>query len=146
MELLGKKSVHHEIEIKASPAQVWEVLTNMQAYGEWNPVMQLLEGDLKVGNKLKYQFTQDAENVSKIGATVKQIVPNKLLNQAGGMPMVLTFNHKYILDDLGGSTKVTIHEDYTGVGVHFWNPKPVGDAYGRLNEALKKRVEYLHNS
>lgn len=139
----GKKSVHHEVTINASTEKVWQVLTNMQAYPEWNPTIKLVKGDVKVGNQVTYQFTQDADNISEIPATVKQIIPNKLLNQAGGIPLILTYNHKYIIEPQGEGTKMTIHEDYAGIGVNFWNPKPVEAAYSRLNEALKKRVENL---
>lgn len=138
---LGKKSVHHEISINATPQKVWKVLTNMSAYDEWNPTMKLVNGEIKVGNKVTYQFTQDENNISEIPATVKQIIPNKLLNQSGGIPFVLTYNHKYILEPENGGTKVTIHEDYSGIGVNFWNPKPVELAYERLNKALKERAE-----
>ena len=138
---LGKKSVHHEISINASPEKVWKVLTDMNAYDQWNPTMKLVNGEIKVGNKVTYQFTQDENNISEIPATVKQIIPNKLLNQSGGIPLVLTYNHKYILEPENDGTKVTIHEDYSGIGVNFWNPKLVELAYARLNKALKKRAE-----
>ncbi|APD07736.1 hypothetical protein UJ101_02236 [Flavobacteriaceae bacterium UJ101] len=142
--LMGKKSVHHEIIIDATSDQVWEVLINMEKYPEWNPVMQLLEGEVKEGNKVKYQFTQDENNISEIRAIVKQVIPNKLLNQKGGVPLVLTFNHKYILEPNEGQTKLMIHEDYRGIGVNFWNPKPVEQAYKRLNKALKLRTEKIY--
>ncbi|MEM7105725.1 MAG: hypothetical protein AAF502_21485 [Bacteroidota bacterium] len=45
--LTGRKSVHHEIIINAYPEQVWEVLSTTGKYPEWNPVMQLVEGDVK---------------------------------------------------------------------------------------------------
>lgn len=137
----GKKSVHHEILINASSENVWNILVDMDEYPEWNPVMKLLDGNVKEGQKVIYQFTQDESNVSKIGAQVVQVAPNALLNQKGGIPLVLTFNHKYELEDLGSSTKVTIHEDYRGIGVNFWNPKPVEEAYARINEALKAKAE-----
>ena len=141
--LTGKKSVHHEETIHASSEQVWGVLIDMDQYPNWNPVMELIEGEVKEGNSVKYRFTQDANNISEITATVVKAHPNKLLNQKGGIPLVLTYNHKYILEPEGNSTKVTIHEDYHGIGVNFWNPEPVGAAYKRLNTALKNRVEEL---
>ncbi len=140
----GNKSVHHEITINASPEKAWTVLTNTADYDTWNPVMRLLEGEIKEGNKVKYQFTQDADNVSQIASKIKKVIPNKLLNQGGGMPMLLTFDHKYILEPSGNATKLIIHEDYRGIGVNFWNPNPVEEAYGRLNQAMKKRVESLN--
>ena len=138
---LGRKSVHHEIIINASPEKVWSVLIDTDNYDSWNPVMKLLEGEVKEGNIVKYRFTQDADNVNEIPSHVKRIVPNKLLNQGGGIPLILTFNHKYILEPSGNGVKLTIHEDYRGIGINFWNPTPVEAAYGRLNEAIKKRAE-----
>lgn len=137
----GNKSVHHEVTINASPQQVWKVLMDTDKYHEWNPVMQLLEGEIIVGNQVKYQFTQDANNKSQISAKIEQIIPNRLLNQTGGMPYILTFNHKYILEAKEEQTKIIIHEDYRGIGVNFWNPKQVEIAYGRLNKALKNKIE-----
>lgn len=141
----GNKSVHHGITINAAPEKVWNVLTEMNDYPNWNPTMELLEGKVQEGNKVKYKFTQDKNTTSEIGATVVQVVPNKLLNQKGGIPLVLTFNHKYELESTGNSTRVIIHEDYQGIGVNFWNPKPVEKAYQRLNFALKERVEQFSN-
>lgn len=141
--ITGRKSVHHEITINATPAEVWNTLYNMSDYPNWNPVMQLMDGTVQEGNKVKYKFTQDENTSSEITSTVVKVEPYKLLNQKGGIPLVLTFNHKYILEPSGNGTKVTIHEDYTGIGVNFWNPQPVEEAYKRLNNALKNRVEQL---
>ncbi len=139
----GNKSVHHEIQINASPQKVWTVLMDTDSYDAWNPVMRLLEGEVKEGNKVKYQFTQAADNKYDIETNVKRVQTNKLLNQGGGIPMILTFNHQYILESAIGGTKLIIHEDYNGIGVNFWNPKPVQSAYERLNEAIKKQAESI---
>ncbi len=141
--LIGNKSVHHEIIVNATPEEIWSVLMNTDSYNQWNPVMKLLEGEVREGNKVKYQFTQDAKNVSNISSNVKKIIPNKLLNQEGGISFIITFNHRYILEPTVNGTKLIIHEDYTGIYVNFWNPKAVGVAYGRLSEAIKLRVEKL---
>lgn len=137
----GNKSVHHEITINAAPEKVWKVLIETDDYPNWNPVMELVEGKVQEGNKVKYKFTQDESTTCEIGATVVQLVPNKLLNQKGGIPLVLTFNHRYTLESTENLTKVIIHENYKGIGVNFWNPQPVEEAYKRLNFALKEWVK-----
>ena len=143
--MIGNKSVHNEIIIDASPEEVWAILSDTDNYDSWNPVMKLVKGELREGSKVTYQFTQDEQSVSEITATVQQIIPYKLLNQSGGIPIVLTYNHKYILEPHDNGTKVIIHEDYRGIYVNFWNPQPVEEAYGRLNNALKEKVEKLSN-
>ncbi|MEL6674938.1 MAG: SRPBCC domain-containing protein [Bacteroidota bacterium] len=139
--LLGNKSVHSEITIKASPEKVWEVLTQTDQYASWNPVMKLIEGEIKEGNKVTYQFTQSEDNSYNIGTTVKKIIPLKLLNQGGGLPLILSFNHRYMLEASGEGTTLTIHEDYKGIGVNFWNAEPVQAAYEKLNAAIKQEAE-----
>jgi hypothetical protein len=141
--LTGCKSVHSQITIKASPENVWFVLTDTEKIKEWNPVLIPVEGELKEGSTVKYEFHQDDENTSEIPAKVKQMVENKLLNQVGGMPGILTFDHQYILEAVDSGTSLIIHEDYRGIMVPFWNPAPVEKAYIRLAEALKERVESL---
>lgn len=137
----GNKSVHHEISIKASPEKVWSVLMDTEKHDEWNPVMKLVKGEVSEGNNVTYQFTQDKDNISEIPITVFKIIPNHLLNQKGGIPMILTYNHKYILEPDGENTILKIQEDYKGIWVNFWNPNAVQLAYARLNNAIKRRSE-----
>lgn len=139
--LIGKKSVHHEISINATPNQVWLTLSDIQNYPKWNPVIHYKEGELAEGNKLILHFQQDADNGYDVPVTVKAMIPQKLLNQVGGMQGIMTYNHRYELEPDGTGTKVIIHEDYQGIYVPFWNPAPVGAAYARLNQALKQQLE-----
>ncbi len=141
--LTGRKSVHSELTINANTEVAWQVLVNTDEYPKWNPVMNLIEGTISEGNRVKYIFTQDKDSSVEISITVMKVTPKSLLNQKGGIPLILTYDHKYELTDLGDSTKMVIHEEYNGIGVNFWNPEPVEKAYKRLNEALKKRVESL---
>lgn len=138
--VLGKKSVHHESIIPASPQEVWAVLVDTDNYKNWNPVMELLEGEVKEGNNVKYRFTQDKEHVSEIPSQVKKMTKAALLNQYGGLTGVITFDHRYILEPVEKGTKLIIHEDYRGIYVPFWNPAPVEAAYGKLANALKEQV------
>ena len=142
--LIGKKSVHSIISINASPNQVWEVIINTSQYSEWNSVMSLLEGNIKERSLVKYRFTQEKEKTYDISSKVKKIIPSSLLHQGGGTYGIITFDHKYILEEKKGKTMLTIHEDYFGIFVPFWNPKPVQKAYDRLNKDIKIRVESLY--
>ena len=141
--VIGKKSVRSEINIQAPIETVWNVVTNTSEYAEWNSVMLLLDGNLKEGNTVKYQFKQEEGKSYEIPSNVKKIEPKKLLNQFGGTRGILTFDHKYIFEKDGENTRLIIHEEYRGIMVPFWNATPVQKAYDRLCSDIKKKSESL---
>ncbi len=144
--LLGRKSVRTQITIQASPEEVWAVLTDVPRIGEWNNVLIPVKGELEEGSKVTYEFYQDEGGTAAVmDAKVRCLTPSELINQAGGMPGILTFDHSYRLSGDGDSTTVEIFEEYRGVMVPFWNPHPVEKAYERLLSLLRERVLHLKN-
>ena len=142
--LLGHKSVQTEVVIEASPEAVWQVLTDVEQYKEWNPVFEYKEGQLKQGNKVVYKVTEAENKTAVMSAKVIKLVPNKVLNQTGGLPGVITFDHTYTLTKVEQGTKVTIHEKYRGIYVNFWSEKLIAKQYKILAQVLKIRVNKLH--
>jgi hypothetical protein len=140
---LGRKSVHTEITISADPEKIWSVLTDAKGYKEWNPVIVPIEGEFREGEKIKNQMKQPDGKQSVLESTVKKMIKQKEMNQYGGIPGVLTFDHKYLLEPVDGATRVTQHEEYRGIGVLFWDASWVEPAYRKVNEALKDRVIHL---
>ena len=50
LTIVGQKvELRSEIEIRAPVELVWEVLTNLRAYGEWNPFIVEAEGQMREG-------------------------------------------------------------------------------------------------
>ena len=139
--LIGRKSAHTEITINAYPEKVWSVISDGSKYNQWNSVINDLEGELVEGKKVNFTFNQNEGKSYPISAEIKEIQENRLLNQFGGTVGVMTFDHRYIIEELNEAVKVTIHEDYRGIMVPFWSPSDVQLAYERLNEELKKRCE-----
>jgi len=137
----GRKSVHAEITIDTKPSAIWSVLTTADQIHEWNSVLIPVEGELKEGEKVKYEFRQEGSDPAVMSATVIKMDENKMINQKGGLAGILTFNHEYKLEDTEGGVKVIIHEEYQGIGVNFWNPAPVQAAYEKLLKELDERVK-----
>lgn len=125
------KSVHAERFVPAPPAEIWAVLMDGERYGEWNPVLVSVDGALRKGETLTYQMMSPDGSTSEVEARVLKLEPERELNQAGGVPGILTFDHHWILEPVEGGTRVTQHEDYAGVGVLFWDPSWFEAAYGR---------------
>ena len=137
----GRKSVRAEITIDTNPSAIWSVLTTTDQIQEWNSVLIPVEGELKEGEKVKYEFRQEGSDPAVMSATVIKMEEHKLINQKGGLTGILTFNHTYKLEDTGDGVKVIIHEEYRGIGVNFWNPTPVQVAYEKLLRELDERVK-----
>ena len=55
-----KKQLRTEIAIDAPPERVWAVLTDFERYGEWNPFVPSLQGELSGGSRLRVRLTGDA--------------------------------------------------------------------------------------
>lgn len=138
--LFGCASVHTERIIPAAPDKVWSVLTAIDEVKLWNPVLIPLEGSYQEGEKLKYRMVQPDGKESEVCARVVKLIPGQLLNQRGGIPGILTFNHSWILEQVEEGTKVIQHEEYRGIGVWFWDYSWVEPAYSSANDALNARV------
>ena len=140
--VIGKKSAKAEIVIHASPEDVWAVLTDTRTVKNWNKVLIPIQGNLHEGNTVKYEFYQEENGKAAVmDAKVKQLTTNSMINQSGGFPGIMTFDHKYIIDPTESATTVKIYEVYRGIMVPFWNPTPVEKSYERLLLQLKNHVE-----
>ncbi len=138
--LLIKKSVRAEIVINASADEVWSVITNPAAYGEWNPIFVQYEGTFAAGNTLTLQMKM-GESPTPVEVLVKDFVPNEWMHQGGGYPVILTYDHNWYLEPAPEGTKVTQYEYYTGLYVLFWDPTPARLLYEAGNKNLKARLE-----
>ena len=47
-----RRQLHNQTHIEAPPAAVWAVLTDLQAYGQWNPVVTRARGEFTPGLRL----------------------------------------------------------------------------------------------
>jgi len=117
-------SIQTSADIEASPAEVWEVLTDYAAYPEWNP-------------------TQDGLD----GATVAMSVANETLRweTTTGLIGIFDGERTFTLEPLdGGGTRFTQSELFRGVLVPFAGESlknETAPGFHAMNAALRERVE-----
>lgn len=139
--LSGCKTVHTEIEIEAKPATVWKILSDTKGYAQWNPVHVKIEGEYREGADVKVHLKNEKGEISVLDSTVRIVIPEKHLNQGGGIPGIFTFDHTFRLEPTGHGTKVIHQERFRGIGVLFFSTAWVERSYQRVNEALKEKAE-----
>ena len=71
------KELHTEIEIDASPEDVWRVLTDFDKYPEWNSFIKSASGEITVGEKLQVYIEPPNKKGMTFRPTVKRVVQIK---------------------------------------------------------------------
>ena len=79
-------------------------------------------------------------SISRVSPELRRLKPNREINQFGGIPGLLTFDHTWSLEPAQGGTRVIQHEEYRGIYVWFWDPAWVEQAYHDGLVSLSQRV------
>lgn len=134
------KEFRAETVIPAPADRVWEVLIDTEAYPEWNPVFVNVDGTYAEGATVMNSVMFPDGNAVDMNANVDVFAPGKELRQSGGIPGVLTFEHRWLLEQADVGTRVVQHEVDRGFYLWFWDSDWVEPAYQKVVEALKERV------
>jgi hypothetical protein len=97
------KELRTEIEIQARPDQVWQVLTSLNSYPEWNPFITLAAGNPKVGEKVDITVRSGTKEMV-LHCIVVRVEPNKELCWKYHVisPVLFRGEHRFIIDQLEG--------------------------------------------
>ncbi len=141
----GSLLVYSDIVIEATPAQVWEVLTDFDAMPDWSSTLQGVVGDLSDGGQATATY---------LANDVPQEFPHILSWQEGRSfswsdPLVfapgIVDHHRFIVDSTDGSATLFVQTDQlTGDDPNF--PASalaavLSGSYAQFNQELKAEVE-----
>ncbi len=129
------------IEINAPPEAVWKVLTDVQAFPEWEPNVTKVEGEAALGNKITVH-TKFSDRAFPV--TVSEFVPHLRMVWSSGMPLGLFKGARtFTLTTVDGGVKVKTREEFTGLLLPLFKGQ-IGDlqpTFDAFVEALKAKVE-----
>lgn len=77
------KELQTEIEIDATPARVWQVLTDFDAYPDWNPFIRGISGEAQPGARLEVRIEPPGGRAMTFKPTVLQAEPGRELRWLG---------------------------------------------------------------
>lgn len=139
--------LHTDVEIDAAPEAVWQVLTDLDQYPDWNPFIVSAEGRAEVGERLTNRMQPPGGKSITFKPTVTAVEPTVTFEWLGrlGLPGVFDGRHRFDLaPSEQGGTLVTHTEQFDGILVRFMrtslDTKTVA-GFEAMNAALKTRVE-----
>jgi hypothetical protein len=141
------KRLVHSIDIDARPERVWQVLTDLSVYPEWNPFILRAEGRVQVGDGLTLRMRPVGGRAATFRPTVVEATEPTHLRWKGrlGVPKVLDADHEFRIEALpNGRTRLTQDEHFSGLLVPLVArslERGTLPAFAATNAALKERAE-----
>ena len=138
--------LHTEVEIDATPEQVWKVLADRQAYPAWNPFIVSSTGDLTEGHTITNVLRDTNGKDTTFTPKLLAVVPNQELRWIGkiGFGGVFDGEHSYRLEALpGGRTRLIQEETFRGIAVPFTHSllsNTIEPQFRAMNESLATRA------
>lgn len=144
----NKKELRSEIEINASPEEVWKVLTDFAKFSEWNPFIRIASGKVIEGEKLQLTMHPSGGRTTIFKPTVVKVTHGKELRWLGHYGMTGIFDGQHIFElnstDSGSKTHFVQREEFGGILVPFLTgmlKHETSRGFNEMNQALKERVE-----
>jgi hypothetical protein len=137
------KEVRTEIEIQASPEKVWQVLTALDQYPEWNPFLHHAIGKAELGGKVDVIFKYGSKDMT-LHCIVKTLEPNRVLSWSYSVlaPFLYRGEHIFTIEQSGEKTvHFTDREIFTGLLVPFLVNEKDKSGFEAMDKALKERAE-----
>ena len=142
------REIRTQIDIEASPERVWQVLTDIKSFPEWNPFMRRGEGEFRVGERVKLFLNPPGA----MGITIK---PGVLKAETGSelrwlghllVPGIFDGEHYFLIEPADeGTVRFIQGEKFRGFLVpllglmRVFKSTQVG--FVQMNQALKERAE-----
>ena len=135
------------IDINASGERVWRVLTDFSAYGEWNPFITSISGEVRRGARLKVRVQPSGGRGMTFRPTVLAADRNRELRWVGRLlfPGIFDGEHAFLITPLeNGRVRLRQQETFRGLLVPLLRRLLDGQTragFEAMNRALKERAE-----
>jgi hypothetical protein len=139
-------SITTEIEIRASAAHVWSLLTRFSAYPDWNPFVRAIEGVLTVGSTLKVCVQPAGGKPMRFEPTLLAAAPQRELRWKGKLLFSGLFDgeHYFQIEERADGVLFRQGENFSGILVPLlWSSleRPTRRGFEQMNQALKQEAE-----
>ena len=137
------REIRTEAVLDATPEAVWDVLTDLDAYAEWNPQTVEASGTVAEGERVELTVRPGGGRERTMTATVAEADSPRRLEWVAtvGSRWLFSARHTFELEPLeDGRTRLVNRERLTGVLVGFAVPDDAESDYEAMNRALAGRL------
>ena len=139
-------TLHTEIEINATPEEVWQVLVDLDHYSEWNPFMTSAIGMIEVGQRLVNRMEPPGGRAITFKPQVTLVEDGRRLEWLGKTVISGVFDgwHRFDLQPSPTGTRLVHSEVFDGVLVRALRTSldtRTRAGFEAMNTALKARAE-----
>lgn len=108
---MPKRELVISVEIEASRELVWKVLTDLEAFSEWNPMIRRAEGRLRPGEFLRVRFQPHGSRGHDFKPRLTVVDPPRELRWTAflDLPRIFHFEHYWILEEAGEGKTLLKH-------------------------------------
>jgi hypothetical protein len=144
--LTNPTTLRTEIEVDASPDQVWRVLADRDAYAEWNPFIVSSTGDLVAGQRIRNTLKDGEGKESVFEPELLVVEPGRELRWIGkvGFGGIFDGEHAFRIEPAGpGRVRFVQEEVFRGVAVPFmrgWLDDKIKPQFDAMNRALAEQL------
>jgi hypothetical protein len=138
--------IRTELEIAAPPGAVWHILTDFPRYGDWNPFITEIAGELAEDKRLSVLLSLPEGREIRIRPRLVRCRENQELAWRGHwlFPGLFDGEHFFRLEQVaGGRTRFVQGENFSGILIRFASTTITRAARGfvYMNQALKRHAE-----
>jgi hypothetical protein len=141
------KQLRSEIDIHATAERVWQILTDFDAYPDWNPFLVRASGRPRQGERLNLRMQPVGGRGMTFRPTVIEASPGRRLRWLGRLlaPGIFDGEHSFTIEAVGeGKVRLIQEEQFRGILVPLlWRSlqRRTLPAFEQMNLALKNRAE-----
>jgi hypothetical protein len=132
--------------VNSTPEKIWSILTNFEDYELWNPFMTKVEGDAKLGSKIRVKIQTVSGKQRTYNPIITKFEINRELRWKGKsfLPGIFDGERIFIIENSNNKVSFLHKEIFRGLGVKLVGDKldeDLRESFDKMNSALKTRAE-----